>query len=86
MGLGAGILKQSCCDRICKPLEEPKICLVKAMCFALGAWKIGAVSAGVVAAPLAWHPFFPPLLTIYLSLAKMFWEAGLCKSLRMLSS
>ena len=52
LGLGAGVLEQSC-GRICKPLEEPKICLVKAMRFALGAWKIGAVNVGVVAAPLA---------------------------------
>ena len=34
-------------------MEELKIRLVKAIRFALGAWKIGTVSAGVVAAPLA---------------------------------
>lgn len=53
LGLGAGVLEQSCYDRICKLLEELKIHLVKAMRFSLGAWKIGTVSAGVVAAPLA---------------------------------
>lgn len=31
-------------------------------------------------------PLLPPVPTIYPSLAEMFWEAGLCKSLGVLSS